>query len=273
MTGQHEQNGRDDPIDALEEAVAEQTVAAAEHTAQISVAHSQRTWLPFTLAAAMLVSVLISAAVAVAVVDLYGKQTKVATDVGEVRQLAERAKEAGDTANAELERRGQQPVPIPQPGQAQDSDVLVAAATARVLAALPDTRPTSTAIATEVARYVTQNQSLFTPSPQQIMQTVAAYLEETPPPSGPPGTPGTDGAKGEKGDRGDKGDPPTQQEIQAAWVALLRDQPDVLCPRGGAFAQLRIALADGGTADTWTCVVQVQQPTTTTTTPPLLGRR
>ncbi|HEY1178872.1 MAG TPA: hypothetical protein VGF17_22185, partial [Phytomonospora sp.] len=65
---------------------------------------------------------------------------------------------------------------------------------------------------------------------------------------------------------------PTQQEIQAAFASYIRDNPDALCPRGGNFAQLRVQLAGGGTADTWTCVVQVQQPTTTTapTSTPLL---
>lgn len=261
MTQHHDDAA--DAIQVLRDAVSEETHAAVEQAAVNTVARSQRRWLPFIMAGVVLVSVLIAAATAFAIIDLYGRQTQVATAVGEIRQLAEQAKTAGDDANEQLAQRGQAQVPIPQPGQAQDSDVLVAAATARVLASLPDVRPTAEAIAAEVARYVSQNAGLFAPSAQQILQTVTAYLAENPPPSGAPGTPGADGRDGAKGDKGEKGDPPTRQEIQDAWVALVREQPDVLCPRGGSYTQLRVQLADGGAADMWSCVVQVTPSTTT----------
>ncbi|ANZ35265.1 hypothetical protein BBK82_03420 [Lentzea guizhouensis] len=260
----------DDPIDILKGAVQEETAAAAEQAAEATVARSNRRWLPVIMGGVLVVSLLISAAVALAVVDLYSKQTQVAAAVSEIRQLAEDAKTAGDVANAQLERRGQQPVPIPQPGEAQDSDVLVAAATARVLASLPDSRPTADQVVAAVAAYVAANMSLFGPSPQQIRTEVAAYFQANPPPSGPPGVDGQPGRDGEKGDKGEKGDPPTAAEIEAVWVAYLRDNPDALCPRGGSFAQLRVQLADGGTADTWQCVVAVTPPSSSTTRTPVV---
>lgn len=261
-----------DELEQLREQVHDETAVAVAQATNRSL----RRWVPWVVAGAVLVSLLVSSAVAVAVVGLYGRQADTAAAVTEVRRLAEQGYTLGETANAELSRRGQQTVPIPEPGTRDDGEVLVAAATARVLASLPDNRPTAAEIGAAVAQYVAANQSRFGPSPQQISAAVAAHLEENPPPSGPPGEPGQDGEPGAKGEKGDKGDPPTQQEIQAAFDAYIRDNPNALCPRGGSFAQLRVQLADGGTADTWTCVVQVLPPSSTTPTPapllPPLGR-
>lgn len=270
MTQHHNDHDSDDPIELLRDAVESETAAVAQHTAEVTVGRSTRRWLPFIMAGVAFVSILFSMAVAIGILDLYAKQTQVSAAVSEIRQLAEDAKTTGDAANAELERRGQQPVPIPQPGQAQDSDVLVAAATARVLASLPDLQPSAAELGAAIAQYVASNSTRFSPSPQQIAAATAAYFETNPPPSGPPGVDGQPGEPGAKGEKGDKGDPPTQQEIQAAFEAYIRDHPNVLCPRGGSFAQLRVALADGGTADTWQCVVAVAPPSSTTTGPPVI---
>lgn len=255
----------DDAIDALMGAMNEETVAVAEQAAVASAARSARRWLPFIVAGVMLVSLLMSSAVAIAVAQLFARQAQVAAAVSETRQLAESAKAAGDAANAELVRRGQTPVPIPQPGQVQDSEVLVAAAAARVLQSLPNVAPTATDLAAAVSAYVAANPGRVGPSPQQVADAIAAYFAVTPPPSGPPGpsgVPGEPGTPGTQGERGEPGPPPTAEEIRAALSDYLRDNPDALCPRGGSFSQLTVRLADGGTADTWACVVQVS-PTTT----------
>jgi hypothetical protein len=258
MTSDHQDD--ETLIEQLRDEVQAETTEAAVVAGRAGAETASRRWIPWTVAGCLFVSILTAAATAVALSNLGGQVAGLGTSVSEVRRLAEDAKSAGDVANAELARRGQQQVPIPQPGQAQDSDVLVAAAAARVLASLPDLRPTAAELGAAIAQYVSANASRFGPSPQQIGAAVAAHLTENPPPSGPPGAPGEPGAKGEKGD---KGDPPTQQEIQAAFDAYIRDNPNALCPRGGSFSQLRVQLADGGTADTWTCVVQVTPSTTT----------
>lgn len=266
----HDDDNDDDAIELLRGAVESETAAVAQHTAEATVDRAGRRWLPFIMAGVVVVAFLISAAVALAVIDLYARQTQVSAAVSEIRQLAEDAKTTGEAANAELERRGQQPVPIPQPGQAQDSDVLVASAAARVLASLPDLRPSADELGAAIAQYVSANSSRFGPSPQQLAATTATYFEANPPPSGQPGVDGKDGEPGAKGEKGDKGDPPTQQEIQAAFEAYIRDNPDALCPRGGSFAQLRVQLADGGTADTWQCVVAITPSSPAPTPGPLL---
>jgi hypothetical protein len=256
----------EDAIDALMGAVNEETVAVAEQAGEASAARSARRWLPFIMAGVLLVSLLMSSAVAIAVAQLYARQAQVDAAVSETRQLAENAKAAGDAANAELVRRGQTPVPIPQPGQAQDSEVLVAAAAARVLQSLPNMTPTAADLAAAVGAYVAANPVRVGPSPQQVADAVAAYFATTPPPSGPPGPTGIQGepgTPGTQGERGERGPPPTAEEIRNALTEFLRDNPDVLCPRGGSFSQLTVRLADGGTADTWACVVQVAPPSTT----------
>lgn len=264
MTRQPDEN--EDVVDALMVDVTEETVAMAEQAAEASAARSTRRWLPFIMAAVVLVSLLMSSAVAIAVAQLYARQAQVAAAVSETRQLAENAKAAGDAANAELVRRGQAPVPIPRPGQAQDSEVLVAAAAARVLQSLPNVTPTATDLAAAVGAYVASNPGRVGPSPQQVIDAIAAYFAQSPPPSGPPGPTGVQGepgVPGTQGERGERGPPPTAEEIRAALSEYLRDNPDVLCPRGGSFSQLTVRLADGDTADTWTCVVQVTPSTTT----------
>jgi hypothetical protein len=254
-----------DPIELLREAVHEETAAAVEHTAQATARRSAGRWVPWMVAGSVLVSLLVSSSVAVAVYQLYGRQDQVAASVLEARRLAEIAADEGRAANEELARRGQPQVPIPDP---KDGDVgtLVAAATAQVLATLPE-RPTAEQMAAAISQYVAARPGAFGPSPQQIGDAVASHLAANPPPPGETGRPGVDGvdgrpgADGEPGRDGVDGRTPTTEEIRAALADYLRDNPDVLCPRGGQFAQLRVQLSDGGTADTWQCVVAVQPPT------------
>lgn len=191
-----------------------------------------------------------------------------------LRDQANQAKEAGDKANEQLAARGQAIVPIPQPGQAPDTEVIVSAATARVLASLPSLQPTAAELGGAVAQYLAANPvTPAGPSPSEIAATLAGYLATNPPPSGPrgeSGAPGQPGEGGPQGPKGDKGDPPTAEEIQAALAQYVRDNPDVLCPRGGSFAQLRVQLVDGGSADTYACVVATNPPAPPTSDSPVL---
>jgi hypothetical protein len=145
----------------------------------------------------------------------------------------------------------------------------VSSAAARVLASLP-IYATKADLGRGIAEYLAANPA--GPTPSQIAAVLAGYLATNPPPSGPPGptgpsgepgTPGASGAPGQPGANGQDGHTPTTEEIQAAFVAYVQDHPDTLCPRGGAFAQLRIQLADGGSADTWQCVVATYPAPTT----------
>lgn len=231
-----------------------------------------RRWFSRSVIAAGVVALAVTTCVSVAALIVADRadnrvdqqDVKLAT----LREIADQAKTQGEQANAALERRGQPPVPIPQPGVADDSDVLVAAATAQVLEKLPDTSPTEAELASAIVSVAANNRALFAASPQQIATEVAGYFVLNPPPVGPVGPSGQPGADGQDGA---DAPPPTAEQLQAAVAEHLRSNPDALCPQGGRFAQLRVLLADGGTADTWTCVVQVAPPTTTTadSTPPL----
>jgi hypothetical protein len=234
-----------------------------------------RRWFSRSVLAAGLVAVIVTACFSVAALIIAGRADN-RVDQQDVkfetlREIAEQAKLQGEQANAALERRGQEPVPIPQPGDADDSDVLVAAAAAQVLEMLPDTSVTEAEVAAAIVKVAAGNRALFAPSPQQIAAEVAGYFVLNPPPAGltgPSGSPGRDGADGRDGE---DAPPPTAEELQAAVDAHIRDNPNALCPEGGQRAQLTLRLADGGTADTWACVVQVQpSPTTPSTDPPLL---
>lgn len=212
------------------------------------------------------------------VANLSDRQSTTEASLSALRLQAEQAKPSGDKANQELADRGQPQVPIPTPGTAPDTDVIVSAAAARVLASLP-VYATKADLGRGVAEYLAANPvAPAGPTPSQIAATLAGYLATNPPPSGPPGpsgqpgatgAPGVSGAPGQPGANGQDGHTPTVEEIQAAFVAYVQDHPDALCPRGGAFAQLRVQLADGGSADTWQCVVATYPAPTTTTELPI----
>ncbi|MFD5089310.1 hypothetical protein ACFWMR_01820 [Amycolatopsis thailandensis] len=214
----------------------------------------------------------------VLVSNLYGRVAATDADVTRLQQ-AQEAKVSGDRANAELAQRGQPQVPIPVPGTTSDTDVIVSAAAARVLASLPDPQPTAAELGAAIARYVAEHPiTPAQPTPGQISSALAGYFTTNPPPkgemgeTGTSGIPGADGSKGEKGDRGekgDKGDPPTVEQIQEAFAQYVRDNPDVLCPLGGSFMQLRLRLENGGAADTYQCVVATYPPPASSSTPVL----
>lgn len=261
------------PLTAARSEVHEAMNGGTPERVAAAAATEGRRWFSRSVLAAGLVALVVSACFSTAALitarrtgNLVDEQ---AVKVATVQKLAEDAKAQGDLANLTLTQRGQPTVPIPQPNPDDNSEVLVAAATAQVLASLPDVRPTGTQLGEAVAVYVANHPILPAgPSPQQIFEGLAGYLTAYPPPAGPSGAPGRDcdpiAIPECRGPQGEKGDPPTQEEIRAEFSRFIRENPNALCPLGGDFAQLRVRLADGGTADAWTCVVAVAAPTTTT---------
>lgn len=124
-------------------------------------------------------------------------------------------------ANAELAARGQSPVAPPSPG-APDSDTLVAATTARVLAAC------QVCSAAEIGRLVAVAVAAqpVGPSPAELATAIANYLQANPP------APGRNGDNGRDGDKGEPGRPPTAEEIQDAVTAYLAANPPPAGPQG-----------------------------------------
>ncbi|MEU0531969.1 collagen-like triple helix repeat-containing protein [Amycolatopsis tolypomycina] len=272
MTDRPEERELGEGQDLVGEAVAEARAevrdeAAAEARREFWTVYWPRRVVPVVAVLALLFSV---GAVWV-LSGVTSRQDATDAAISVVRDNAAKAREAGDKANATLAARGQPGVPIPQPGQAADVDVIVSAATAQVLAALPNLRPTAAELGAQVARWFAANPITPPgPTPVQISAALAGYLATNPPPPGPQGERGERGETGQKGDTGDKGETgepghtPTSEEIQAEFAAYLRDHPDALCPKGGTFAQLSVATGDGGTADVYTCVIA----TYPTSTPP-----
>lgn len=277
MTGPPEDRARDG-LDELHTVLGEEIEANAEQRAVDAVDRRMPRWVTWAVLSAAAVSILASSAVSVALSGLYDRQAQAEAAITAARRLAEEAREQGIAANAELLRRGQAAVPIPTPGTAPDSEVLTAAAAARVLAQLPDMRPTAAQLGAAIGTYLAANPiTPAGPTPTQIAAALAGYFATSPPPSGPPGPSGEPGAPGAKGEKGEPGRPPTAEEIQVALASYLSENPNALCPKGGEFAQLRVMLADGRTADTWQCVVAVQpaavRPTTAQTGAPGLLRK
>jgi hypothetical protein len=230
---------------------------------------ARRFWLPLVLVAA----VASSAATAIGtyfwlapqINELRTEQTATRAAADEVRRIADEAAADAAAANAELASRGQEQVPVPAPGEASDSEVLVAAATARVLASLPDSQPvTAGAIAAEVANYLTRNPPTpVGPTMGQIADAVAAYLQANPPPRGQDGQDGRNGddgadgrdgvtppcmsepnqCRGEDGEDGQDGPPPTAEEIRAALDAYFVDNPIPPCPPGTSLQPVQFGVA------------------------------
>jgi hypothetical protein len=251
-------------------AAVHEAVDAAPRAARSEARSEVRRWLPLLV----LINLLATVALVLVAVDQSGA-------ISELEAAAVQAKPAGDRANEELQARGQQPVPIPEPGTGADLDVIIQTATARVLASLPDTRPTDGQVGAAVARYLADHPA--GPTLAQVSRALADYLAANPPPApspgpaGPSGAPGAPcdptvipecrGPQGDQGPRGEDAPPPTAEEIQAAVADYIRANPDALCPLGGRFALARVQLAGGGSADAWTCVV-TEYPAPTTTTEP-----
>lgn len=189
----------------------------------------------------------------------------------EDRARADDAYSAAQEANAELKRRGQEPVPVPKPeGTDSAQDTLVAAAVAGTLAALPKTSrgPSAAELGRAVATYMASNPAPG-PSARQIAAAVAAWLQAHPPADGTDGRDGQDGPTGPggptgpTGPQGPAGPAPTAEEIQAAVAAELADNPGVLCTStGGTWTRLDNVVIDADpsvtldatTATVWACV-------------------
>lgn len=274
---------REERDDQLDEGLALVRAGAAETAAAEARNVVLRRYWPRLVVAMAAVSLAISVFVVWAVSGLSDQQAATDAAVSVLSTQAREAKASGDKANTELAARGQATVPIPQPGQAADTEVIVSAATARVLASLPNLHPTAAELGQAVARYVAANPIQAPgPTPLQISTALAGYLATNPPPkgergetgatgkTGDQGAKGDQGEKGDKGDRGEDGHTPTTEEIQAAFADYLRSHPDALCPRGGTFAQLTVRTENGGTADVYTCVVATYPTTPPPTTPPAL---
>lgn len=191
----------------------------------------------------------------------------------ESRERAEQAYAAAQLANEELKRRGQQPVALPSPSEDNAPETLVAAATARVLASLPEGASyDAQALGRAVASYFLANP--VTVPPELVSARVADYLVRNPPPAGEDGVDGEDGEDGKNGadgkagadglpgPKGDQGPPPTGAEIMAAFSQAAQENPSLLCAGKGSFTLVRGVLtrpnpdnpAEQIPQDIWTCV-------------------
>lgn len=173
------------------------------------------------------------------------------------RKLAQTAYDQAVAANRTLAERGQPQISVPAPTGGDPTNTIVSAATARVLASLPDPRPTAAALGQAIATYLSLNPvTPAGPTVAQLSTALAAYFALNPPAAGPrgePGAPGKDGINGVDGARGADGATPTAEQIQAA-----------VCP-AGAFATIDVPTTDGGTASIYTCLVNRTSPVTSTT--------
>lgn len=246
---------------------AREAVSSAPKAAQVTAERVARRWFSRSVLASSGVSIVIAVCALLLGVAVSGRQSATDASVTALRQLAQQGYDAGQRANAQLAARGQQPVPIPQPGHADDTDVLVAAATARVLASLPDQRPTAADLGHAVATYFAAHPiTPAGPTPTQLAAALAGYFATNPPPSGPPGKPGQPGVNGTNGQDGHS---PTEAEIQADFADYLASHPDALCPNGGQFTLVSGLIAsDGTTYSGWLCVTAATPPVSTTSTPP-----
>lgn len=188
------------------------------------------------------------------------------------QELARKAYEAAQAANGQLTARGQTPVPVPPPNPDDPTGTIVAASAARVLAQLP---PAPTA--EQVAQRLASDQLLNPPSMPiaQVSAVVASYLKDNPPPKGDPGTPGENGEPGKNGENGHDGKdapPPTDQQIQDAFVSYVQAHPDFLpsqlCANYGQnFNRAQDLVAQDGTRYTlYGCITQVVPPAPPSTT-------
>lgn len=269
------QVGIDRAIDDLGAAITEQ--ANSTPIVARRVAHNEvRSWLRPILVGVAIVTLLVSLPIAILwsqIGRLNEGQLRIvaqqAVDAQDRAKLAEQARQASasaDKANQLLASRGQPPVVIPPVGQSEqtDSEVLVAAAAAQVLASLPAPQrgpagtsgapgvagvaATAEQVATALAAYLAEHPP--GPSPTQIATAVAAYLIANPP--GPAGLPGAPGPAGPTGVPGPPGPPPTPDQITDAFRAEVQRDPGVLCPLGGRFRPATV-ITDSGPVPAWLC--------------------
>src|SRR5437764_2582900 len=190
-------------MDEVREAVHEVADTAPSQARDVAKREGRR-WYLQSVAAAVFVAFIVATAAAGGVLYLFSRQASTDAAVSQLRQIATDAKQQGDAANTRLAQRGEAPVPIPQPGTAPDSDVLVAAATARVLASIPvQEKPTASTLGAAIAQFLAANPpSTVGPTPQQIAEALAGYLTVNPPPSGPAGPSGSSAVPGTYGEQG-----------------------------------------------------------------------
>jgi hypothetical protein len=267
-TGEERQHRADDVHDVL--------VAGAAAAQTVGQSLSRKAERPDVWRIAIVVTafgVALSVAVAVPAAQQAARANAVAAaaqkSADDTRQRTEEAFAAATLANEELQRRGQQPVPLPAANEDNPQDALVAAATARVLASLPQpSRFTEEDFKAAYNAYLMAHPP--TVAPELVAQMVAAYLKANPPPPGPSGEPGVTGQKGDQGIPGEKGDqgvpgqdapPVTAAQIMAAFNAAVADNPSLLCAGKGTFTLVKGVLtvpdpaAPGAVVarDIWTC--------------------
>lgn len=244
-------------------------------------------WRISGVAGAFAAALAIAISVPAAISASHTQATAAAADATarEGRARAEDAYAAASLANEELKRRGQPPIPLPAPTDQTVPETLVAAATARVLASLPESGGASAqTVGQAVAAYFVANPPSV--PAELIANRVADYLRANPPavPTPAPGADGEDGRdgedgvpgqKGDQGERGEKGDPgvpgqtPTAAEIMAAVNQAVADNPSLLCAGKGTFTLVRGVLTapdpeqPGQTVarDIWTCEPTPAAPT------------
>ncbi|MGL5911824.1 MAG: hypothetical protein ACRCZP_17610 [Phycicoccus sp.] len=264
-----------DPLDTLADELRADRQAAHDETSQMTRrAYSRTMWAAAAVAVVVALAVTIPAAAAYVRAGEARSAAQAAARQGEqIRALAQAAADDAATANAELARRGQPPVPVPDGDTGDPTEVIVAAAAARVLAdvaASGVTRPTAADLAPVIAAFFRDNPvTPAGPTPMQVAEAVAGYmatvvLPEGPP--GPPGVPGEPGKPGEPGAAGAPGRPPTAEEVQSAVRDMIANDPAALCPRGGVFALVEGAVTTSGVVYShWTCLID---PTVGPSVPP-----
>lgn len=228
---------------------------------------------------AAVVAIVISVPIAISAAAEQAAQA-VRTDALEAQQddnrdRADAAYAAAQDANAELARRGQEPVDVPRPtGDGTDQATLVAATVAGTLAELPEVvrSPSAAELGGAVARYMSSHPAPGV-TPGQVAEQVAAYLKANPPATGATGATGEPGAEGKEGPAGPKGDqgpqgergetgpPPTAEEILAAFYAEAQANPNLMCAgTEGIFTRIDGVLVqpDGALAPQrqtiWACI-------------------
>jgi len=211
-----------------------------------------RTWGLVTLALALIAAVLASL-----VVSNLALSSSTAT-----REALEQARAEFVAGNRQLQEQGRPPVPAPA-DMADTTETIIAAATARVLAALPED-PTADDVAerieaevvravigpgqdrlrAEVNRYFEINGAQFRAppiTPEAIDAAVARRLEQFPPERGERGERGEPclpsipecvgpmGDTGEKGDQGDPACPPPRVLVLREVVTTTGTEEALLC--------------------------------------------
>jgi hypothetical protein len=255
-------------LDTVREGLTAPAVSSAM-VARTVAEHTGRKWFLFAIVGAVCAAITAGTVTSIVAVRIsLGTSERVdaqQAQINALREAAEDAKPAGEAANRELEARGQHAVPIPEPGQGEDTDVLVSSVTARVLARLPDPTPTAGELGSVVAEVLRADPGLVQVPATAVAAALGRYLAANPPPRGPPGAAGQDGADGaagadgQDGAAGPTGPPPTAADIEAAFTDFIATHPDylpgALCRTTGPWTRVELRAADGGVVTAYQCVV------------------